>query len=256
MSIRIPTRDPRLTRKAVDETKVKSLGTLGPDEYVIFENREYRIGVQPVSGIEDFAPRSGEIFLRRQVVELVDRTPMERSVFRRGSEVERGSYDALAAAWARKTERKARSQRPRPVDVLGMLAPLRAQPEQFLPGRSADTATSGAMRALADLPASGSYVPPVASPTGPAAILAMLRRRGVELTIIPSGRLLVQSPKGHLTSDLLAVIRESERLLVGELTGHPVLCELDHGKGTTPEAETIVAVGIAACEAHAEGRLS
>jgi hypothetical protein len=44
-----------------------------------------------------------------------------------------------------------------------------------------------------------------------------------------------------------------ERLLVGHLTGHPVRCELEHRKGTAPEAHTIAAVDVPVCSLHASG---
>ena len=57
-----------------------------------------------------------------------------------------------------------------------------------------------------------------------------------------------------MDTDLVAVAA-AERLLVGHLAGAPVRCEFAHD-AEPPNAVTIVALDVVACEDHASGTLT
>lgn len=85
-------------------------------------------------------------------------------------------------------------------------------------------------------------------------LLELLERKDVRLSVAPNGHLLVTGSAGRVPVWLAQAVTDAERLIVGILTGHPVQCELRHGKDR-PEAFDIATVATPVCEAHLKGEI-
>jgi hypothetical protein len=233
---------------------VEIVGTVGEFTYGRYDGIEYII--EPLDAADSSRPLAdGEI----RTVEARQRTDYgtvsQYNVWQRGFPVAPGTYEAAVAAEAR---RRPRGPKPhRPVDIVGRLPALRGTADFVMPVRerqNSDLALEAEMATMPGRPVAG-FVPgtPAAS-DDPAAILARLERRGVNVSVTAGGRLLITSAGGRIPDDMLDVVIRCERLLVAALSGVPALCELPHA-GKAPAATTIVAVGILACRDHAAGRL-
>lgn len=244
-------------------SQVEQLGTFGGRRFVEIEGtvREL-VGPLEDSGHMVQRARAGEVRVTDREVRIFEGTSNTRAI----------TFQALPAATAykrlsekadrRKAEMEAR-QRVRPVDVLGRLPLFGRTPERILdmggsPDReplplsvpaSLDTEAASALLRLGRK-ARALIQPSKPAPRGGAAIVARLEAKGYRLSIAASGRLLVQAKSGFLSDAELTALQLSSRLIVGSLTGHPVLCEFAHN-GSAPEAATIVALDVAACEQHA-----
>ena len=154
-----------------------------------------------------------------------------------------GRYEQLRA------ERHTRSAPLRPVDALASCQLLAPRPGLIAsqPGAPAPGVNLGR----------GGFAPGRPAARGRDAILARIEATGTQL-VLANGRHLALAPGGRLRGDVreLLEVPGVGRLLVGWLSGHPVGCELDHGKDAPPPAVTIALGGLAICEAHASGEVA
>jgi hypothetical protein len=83
-------------------------------------------------------------------------------------------------------------------------------------------------------------------------VLPALERLGIRFEL-RHGR-LVDASSGSRSALVEALVTRAGRLLVGYLSDHPVMCELD-GHNVAPEAVTLTLSGLGMCQAHASGEL-
>jgi hypothetical protein len=220
----LSTRTRRPGHDPIPYSKLEPLGWARGAEYATFRGQEYVVDASPSDRPDAWAEREGALVVTVPNYFTDDVTGQKLSVgflYRHAVPVPAGSFE-------RASQRRRVEQRPsRPVDALNVSA-LRRRPA-FAMASGTDPAR------------------------GPAAILERLHSKGIEVRLY-GGRLLVQSPGGHLLNDYRDAIERAEPLLVAHLSGSPARCELPHA-GKIPEAYTILVGGLAACEAHASGEL-
>jgi hypothetical protein len=226
----------RSTPRALDPMEVVVLGEVRGRRYVTHEGREYQMDPSPMSEFEVHeAIPDDQIRIKRDETLIEEDGHQHRTtVLWRGREVPPGTFRGLVEQDQALEGKKQARRRSRPVDLLDRLG---YQPDLIV----------GAGR-----PAGG-YSPPKPSIRGPRAILDWLEARGTRLSLTADGRLYAEMrPGAHVR--LLPTIRLAERLLAAELRGEPLPCELPGHEEPAP-AVTIVAVDVAACEAHVRGDL-
>ena len=223
---------------------VEVLGKVPDGRAIIrWQGDEFVLGTHSMSSIETATPcRDDEVRIHFEHEEVVDGTRMSGTRQVRGRQVPVGTYDAYVRREEEKRAQRERAQEQRPADLLdgvgrrlGMF--VGAPGKASLPVVNAPS-INGTMSHAAGRPAA----------RGPEAIAAWAKAKGIGLSLTPGGRLLVTAKAGHLLNEHRAVLATAERLLVGWLTGHPVKCERLKHKGTAPEAVTVLAIDVAACE--------
>ncbi len=247
----------RKPRHRLTWADVAELGTVAGWRYVTFDGYEYIVDQAPMFSTEaPLGPDEIRIATQRERVDFGTTTTYTETY--RCTRVPDGSYAAALAA----PRHGFRGPRPhRPIDLIARMPALAGRSDMVLPVSAPmppgslenleAEATIAAMPTRGRMPGFIAGRPAVSTPS---AILDHLARQGVTLTLTAGGRLLATTAGGRMTDELLNVVMRCERLLVGLLTGHPVLCELGHG-GPAPEAVTVVAVDVPACAEHAAGRL-
>lgn len=252
-------------------TTRKSPGKLAPDDveylgehggwsWARWDGHEYTMDPVAMASVDIASPiRPDEIRIHSPRERVNFGTVETWTAQIRGRRAPAGAYEA---AIARDLEPAKLGPKPhRPVDLVRRLPALRGRPDTVLNGperrdskemmRDITRVTHGVTPAG---PTTGAYLAATPAATGPAAIVERLASKGAQLSITPGGRLLVTTPGGHLSDDLLGVVMRCERLLVGFLTGVAIRCELEHPKGKAPEAVTVLAVDVMACAEHAVGQ--
>lgn len=260
----LPQRPPAITMPLAQAHLVGTVPGVG--RCVEIHGERYKVGTTALEELGPIPPAlPGEIRLTERETRLIEGTPNTRTRTFRAFPWTGPAYEELASKSQRRSAAVAAKRELRPVDMLARLPLLARQPERVISlggglareplplslGPVTDTEANSAMLRLGRK-AKAIIEPPKPAPRGGAAIVATLEAKGYTLSITPSGRLLVQARGGGLTDPELETIREAHRLIVGALTGHPVLCEFEHS-GKAPEAATIVAIDVAACDAHAAG---
>lgn len=226
----------------------------------------YAVEASPLEDSGAIPPaQPGEIRLTDRETRLIEGTPNVRTRTFRAFPWTGPSYEDLASKNRRRSESVAAKRELRPVDILSRLPMFGRQPERIisfgvdrarepLPLKLRDAVADDAELASALLSlgpkAKAIIEEPKPAPRGGAAIVAALELRGYSLSVTPTGKLLVYARGGGLTDAELDSIRQAHRLIVGALTGAPVVCELEHA-GKAPEAATLVAVDVAVCDEHA-----
>lgn len=240
---------------------VEKLGHAGQWEFVRHAGREYVLDDAPMT--DELAARPAgpdEIRLVERVTEMQFGTAHEHTVTIRATAVPDGTFRRYREADERR-HRLAAPKRAAPRDLLTRAR----QPDKVLPSpRGSRDLPAGALGSadgavaagILDGMSVGAFIPGKVAPVGLAGILAEARRASVELSVTASGRLLALAPAGRVLDDMVDRLRIAERLIVAHLGGTPLRCELDHRNAEVPLAESIVAVDVAACLAHAAGRLS
>ncbi|HVM29558.1 MAG TPA: hypothetical protein VM305_02130 [Candidatus Limnocylindrales bacterium] len=230
--------------------KVQLLGNVGGDDYGVINGREYVIPPTLSDEPGTWAERRGAVVLSVPRYETDNGRRLETGRrFRRGLEVEKGTYARLREEAQEAEARKDRANRPLPVDALANILALR----QRLPLYIQPTLGSGDSQPprAVDAPrvkTNGAFVEGRPRPRGARELVGELQRQGLAFELASSGKLLVGAPRGRLRNDQLEAVAQAERLIVGVLTGQPVRCELDHGKSDAPEAVTIAPINVAVCE--------
>lgn len=247
---------------AVPAGKVRPLGIFGNKPYVTYQDGEYQhLG----NVMADFHPPRGDLIVAERVVDDKEGWTHERTVYTHYQRVPKGTLNALAEQAAAKAAVAARRDRQQPIDMLRRAGSVFAGKQDRIawvgPGRS---------QSLPDVldtlrPALGEEVtlpnlnprneamliPGVAPTVGGAAIVQFLEAKGVSLSLAASGRLLPRAKRGAISDQLLEGIQQAERLIVADLSGHPLRCEVDNCGRL---AETVVALGVVAALECARGK--
>lgn len=263
---RLPQRGPT----TMPLSQAHPVGNVGARRFVDINGYRYELDPRPLEDPSGVSVLPGEIRLTDRETRMIEGTRNERTRTWRAFPAADGAYEQLTAKTARRAAEAEARRKARPVDVLARLPLLARQPERIVdysgvvpreplpltlpPGTVID---GEATAALLRLGAKNKVrvQAPKAAPRGGPAIVATLEAKGYSLSIVAGGRLLVQARGGVLSDAVLDTIRQAHRLIVAALTGHAILCELEHS-GRAPEAVTLVAVDVAACEAHASGELA
>jgi hypothetical protein len=246
MTIGLGTRDPDTLKGIVKESDVHWLGEAGGGRYGRLGDREFAFTTTTMLDPGDWAQGTNGVVIRQRRTSVVDGTSVETSEYVRGSLVATGTYERLVADAAAKTRKRERARRPLPVDVLAG-GPFAGRADMILPTPARASVLLGAA-----VPVNvGGYAKGKRPARGPAEMVKRLRQRGVELALL-NGHLQVKAPGGRLSFEEREAIRAARGLLSAHLVGAPLRCELPHD-GEAPEAETILAIDIPACAAHAAG---
>lgn len=209
--------------KPVPWSNVKLLGVTPAGEHIETGGREYILQPGRTDAQDGYAAGPGRIIVSVPRFETDNGRRLEVGKFYRlGIEVPLGTWRSTPTIKPEKAP-------PAPVDILAIEKLYQARRETVV-----------------GTPATAALVEGKPAVRGPAAIIERLAAKGITLEL-HAGRLLVKAPRGRATTDDLTAIRTAERLLVAYLEGTPLRCELPHD-GAAPEAETIVALDIAACE--------
>jgi hypothetical protein len=235
-------------------TDVKKLGKARGREFVAFDGAEYQMDRHRLSEFEVAEPvHEGEIRIATRDSRIEEGLTFESTTTWRGRQVAKGTREAWSATRQRSTD-----PTPRPIDRLAGLPALAGTKEKVI-------ATGGTQLGVPALPvpagtvfdvpaelfrARSHYYPATPGPRGPAAILTHLKGKGIGLRLTPAGKLLVTGAQGRIAPIYRDAIKAAERLLIANLAGTPLRCELEH-KGEAPEAVTLLEIDIASCEEHA-----
>ena len=225
-------------RRSLAPSDVEELGTVGPNRYVRYREREYVMGSGPMDAGSVAAPVSdGEIRIAERKERVDYGTVGSYTATIRGTEVPTGTYTAQVAREAKRRrafEPKARQ----PLDLLARMPALAPTGPKVLGAGSPVSRYVEGARPSADVDA----------------VLRLCEREGVSLSLAPAGKLLLHGPAGRATDGVLGLLRIVERLVVGRLSGRVVPCECWHVDGP-PAAVTMLALDVAACADHASGAL-
>lgn len=219
-----------IRRDALTWADVETLGTVSGWTFVRFDGAEYVMDQAPMDpGAISQPLKDDELRIVTPKIRTDYGTITRYTEHRRGGRVDDGAY---AAAVERAT--KARPTR-KPLQTVNL-----AKHVPGLAGRSD--------RIIGDADVTGLAVGS-RPPQNVDGLMAYCQRKGIELTITAGGRLLVRASGGHVTDSDLASFATFERLIIGELTGKKVLCEMGHDAPTP--AVTVLAVGVPSCAEHA-----
>lgn len=231
-------RDPRST-PTVSREKLKPLGRIGRDEYVVIAGSEYLLPAERASDSESWAPFAGQVLVAEpDVVRDAGQSHVIGSRYGRALPVPAGTYLRLASEQAAAEAAKERRLRPRPADSLAGLSALGGRQDRFFhPAAMAKNA----------------FVPGREPIRGAVAIHDHLVARGARFSLTPAGKLLTRVPPGKGAAILDAAFI-AERLIAGVIADELIACELEHD-GEPPPAWTMIDPNLAACEQHARGEL-
>jgi hypothetical protein len=214
--------------ETIRSSEVEPIGIAAGKQYARHKDgRELLIG-SPVEPWETDNPvRPDEVWIERR--ERYQDKSMAfaemRTVRIRATVVADGSYEQALQSEQAKEAAKQRSANPgyRPVDALAAIHALAPRPEHYIIGDApANLLLSQSTPALT--------IPGRAAIRGPREIIDYLTGKGLRLEPIADGSgVLVRTKRGRLDSNIREAIRATARLLAGELTGNPVLCELCRG---------------------------
>lgn len=216
-------RDPTNVQRSVPQGKVEWLGRSGDFDFGILGGREYAVDIRATADPADYTRQRDEILVVKVEREVIDGSGFEHHRTYRGWPVERGTFAARQAKM-----RKPAGEKPmRAWDALASLSVMQRRDPLRMPiNPGPSNVHLGALSAqlggkLAKLPVMevGGNEPPDRSP---AAIIAFLASRGVELTLA-RGRLVVRS-RSPIQFDDRELIEKAEELIVGVLRGSPVMC--------------------------------
>lgn len=146
-----------------------------------------------------------------------------------------GTYAALAAKEAARQAKRKRKAAPRPVDALE-LHPLLARRAGGLL-QVAEAASSPITMALSK-GTRAIVMPPHEQKRGVAAIVGVLRAKGVELKLTESGTTYALGSR--VTVDVHRLIEPASPLLHAHLQGSALRCELKRSEKQAPEAATLL----------------
>ena len=263
--INVTRRDPDVVSRSVSENKVAWLGRVIGFDYGVHAGREYRVDVDP-SDPENFSRRPDELWVVRITHETIDGSALERHARHRGQVVPNGTYASLAAKEAEREAARTRQAPARLLDAVSTHPLMARRADGVLPiadARPADLLDAALWaapdEASADLLVSLRSKRPTAIPIpgrearrGVEDILAVLRSKGVELALTPTGTMYAKGER--MLNSVRDLIERTAPLLHAHLLGQPMRCELAH-KGQAPEAVTLLVGGAAACEQHLTGEL-
>lgn len=164
-------------------------------------------------------------------------------------------YQRAQQADATRAQRakRAANPTPRPVDALSDNPVLRGKPAAYLAVApvSADPihrVMSAATRGLIEVKGRDAIA-------GPAAIVALLAKRGIELRLSEDGSWMYAVAKRGISQDLRDLIRDAGPLLHAHLQGDPLPCVLP-GHKDVPLATTLAVGAAPMCQAHADGAVT
>jgi hypothetical protein len=254
-------------RPVVPEAKVKWLGSVGGMDYAEHAGHEYAVDPHATPDIGAYSKQPGELLIGKRVTELIDGSRFEHNNHHRALPVGSGTYAALVAKDAARMARREAKPEPHPLDALGTHALLTRRADSIVPvadtsrtDRLEDAALSYAPdEAPADLlvslrskAPSAIHLPGRERRQGVAAILDLLRAKGVSLALTDAGTMYALGTR--LTSDVRSLIELAAPLLHAHLRGQPLTCELKH-KEQAPEAVSLLVGGAAACAQHLAGEI-
>jgi hypothetical protein len=234
------------TRQSVDVEKFKRLGKIASFEYYTRDGREYAVG-RPVNP-EEIELRPGEQLVTTKIPVKDGPHTWEDIVHHVAYEVPVGTYAEKAARAERR--RKPNQHPARPWDVLAALPAMhRREPMRIALGGEKDPNVARFKTWAKTKPPAvievGGHEAAEHTPQGYAEWLAS---RGVQLSVTKGGRLLPTSAK-PLGLDERALIAQAEELLVGYLTGKPVICSL-----CDATAVSVAFPRVPLCAEHLEGK--
>jgi hypothetical protein len=256
--VQLTVEDEEATPEVIDAGDLKVLGelrirpTMAGTTFVKVDGREFELGRKVYGAEHENAKHSPDAVILQMIV---SDPPFGRHYeLRHAREVPVGTYERrtaeIAQAAAAKAKAEARAKQPHPVDVADLFDVLDRTPApmQTSPGPvNAVRALLSRQSSAADVLAVQRAVIGKKQIRGIEAIRAFIEGQGVRLTVV-NGRLLATGTAMSLS--LHAVIGAFEPLLVGLVTGKPVLCALKHDRPV--DAYTLAVPSLPICQAHLE----